>query len=127
MQTIITDIRCIISATDHAGLETRVSSNELIVDTTPPVLGRIELETASTTRWIEGDILSFQLLDFTDEESGIDKYVTFVGSSRYATDILAETETVNKLTEISLEGTDVSDGHFYYLGAKVNFKGALEY
>ena len=75
------------------------------------------------SNWVNDNILSFTLLEFTDQESGIDKYITFVGSSRYRTDVLPESEHDSKVVELNLGNGDVLDGHTYYLGAKVRQMG----
>ena len=109
----------IVVATDHAGLHTRVSSEKLIVDITPPIVGRIFLKTETVSNWISDGILTIQILDFSDEESGIDKYMVHVGSSKYKMDILSQSDHAGDMIQLSLQGTDVMDGHFYYLGLKV--------
>ena len=109
----------IISATDYAGLQTRVTSEEIVVDITPPVPGQIVIDSLSSTRWISGDVLRVLLMDFLDKESGIDYFAVFVGSFNYRMDIVAETTYRDDVIEINLQDTNMMDGHVYYLGAKV--------
>ena len=109
----------IFSATDYAGLQTRVTSEEIVVDITPPVPGQIVIDSLSSTRWISGDVLRVLLMDFLDKESGIDYFAVFVGSFNYRMDIVAETTYRDDVIEINLQDTNMMDGHVYYLGAKV--------
>ena len=104
-----------ILATDHAGLHTRVSSEKLVVDITPPSVG----EVVTMSKWISDFVLEIQLLNWSDHESGIDKYITFVGSSRYTMDILSESEHTGETMVFDLHGTPILDGHLYYLSVKV--------
>ena len=116
----ITTALLFIVATDHAGLSTRVSSEELVVDYTPPNVGRISSDMLKMSEWISGDLLSLQLLDFADDESGLDYFMVHVGSAPYRTDILTETMFKSDIFEIDLHNMPVLDGYVYYVGAKVS-------
>ena len=109
------------AAEDHAGLKTSVSTDEFMVDSTPPTAGKIELNTIAVSNWVKDSIFDVTLLGFTDSESTIDKYIVFLGSSRFRADVIAEREYDNNIVEINLEDTSVSDGHTYFLGAKVGY------
>ena len=110
----------IFVATDHAGLSTKVSSEELVVDNTPPNVGRISSDMLMLSEWISGDRLSLLLLDFTDDESGLDYFMVHVGSAAYKTDILTETMFKSDIIELDFLNMPVLDGNIYYIGAKVN-------
>ena len=117
---MLTQLLSNLSATDHAGLETRATSEELVVDLTPPTVGRIVVDSLMLTRWISDDMLRVVLMDFSDEESGMDYFTIFVGSSSYSMDIVSETRYTDNLIEINLQNTDMMDGHVYHIGAKVS-------
>ena len=115
---VITASLC-FAATDHAGLSTRVSSEELVVDYTPPNVGFISSDMLMSSEWISGGLLSLQLLDFNDDESGLDYFMVHIGSAPYKTDILTETIFKSDIIDLDLLSMSVLDGYVYYVGVKV--------
>ena len=111
-----------ISARDQAGLETSVCTDEFMIDTTPPSTGTVELDTFVRSNWVKDSIFCVSLGEFIDDESTIDKYITFLGSSWFRADIIQEREYDSNEVEINLEEATVIDGHIYYLGAKVGYE-----
>ena len=108
-------------AMDHAGLHTRITSDPLVVDTTPPLVGRITTKEEKMSIWISGSVFEFQLTDFSDQESGIAYYVTHVGSAHHKVDIMPERQHTNNIITLHLQDMSVMDGHFYFLGCKVYY------
>ena len=109
----------IIIAYDHVRLSKSISSEQLIVDTTPPTLGHISSTSLTALKWLAENHLRVHVTNFIDDESGIDYYVATIGSSRQYADVIPETTYRNDLMEIDLEDAPLLDGHTYYLGIKV--------
>ena len=69
--------------------------------------------------WISGNVLSLQLVDFSDRDSGLDYFMVHVGSAPYKTNIMKETLFSRDIIELDLQSLPVLDGYVYYAGAKV--------
>ena len=106
-------------ANDHAGLNTSVVSKEVVVDTSPPIVGHIVQDGVSRTGWINSNILRARLFSFEDLESGIDHFVAYVGTSDYNDDVVKATKFNSVRLELLLNNTIV-DGHLYFLRVKVS-------
>ena len=90
-----------------------------MVDTTPPIAGRLSSNMLMNSDWISGDALTLQLVDFSDGESGLDYFLVHVGSAPYKTNIMRETLFGRDIIELDLQILPVHDGYVYYVGAKV--------
>ena len=106
-------------AHDQAGLNKSISSEQLIVDTTPPFSGHIRCSSLTASKWFGGNVLNIHLTDFYDDESGIDFYSISVGSHYHTADVLQQTTYRQDLIDINLDDAHMTDGHTYYLGVKV--------
>lgn len=111
----------LISAKDQAGLNRTVTSNQLIVDTSPPVTGQIVIDDLGQTAWVSSNIVRARLLSFEDFESGIDYFMANIGSSGFDDNVFEATKFYNDKLEFVMK-EDVVDGHTYFLRVKVCWK-----
>ena len=88
-------------ATDLAGLSTTVLPRPLLVDTTPPTAGRIELDLRNNL-YVSSDSLSLHLTGFRDEESGIDHFKIGIGSHKDINDVVANSKYYGDFVVIDL-------------------------
>lgn len=115
----------ILTATDHAGNAASAFSNELIVDTSPPLSGKIQISTIGHTPdassvYLSNDSITVHLSGFDDDESGIDHFEIGVGSQAFFTDILPAQIYNDSNLVVSLQDIDIKDGHIYHIAAKVS-------
>ena len=104
---------------DHAGLCTSVTSEELIVDTSMPAVGKLLNEQAYHSNWIMSDVLKVRLIGFADDESGIDHFLAYIGSSDHSNDIMSTVEFKTDLLEFTLDEGKFKDGNVYSLTVTV--------
>lgn len=107
-----------VKATDHAGHSTTSVSQELIVDTTPPLLGRIHIgDLAEDTIYISYGTMKLHLTGFMDSESGISEFEIGIGSQANMNDIIS-LKTLSSPITIQLDEQQLFDGHEYFINAK---------
>ena len=82
---------CLALAHDQTGLNKSITSDKLVVDTTPPSNGQLSCSSLMASKWFGGGMLSIHIKDFYDGESGIDYYVVTIGSSYHTANIVQET------------------------------------
>lgn len=115
-----------VQAYDNLGRVSAKTSNPLILDLTPPVVGTIYIgtftqgATSGTSRLYTADI-RVHWIDFTDEESGVSEYEWSVGTREGFSDILGYTILTDTTAE--LYGSQISsvyDGITLYISVKVS-------
>ena len=74
------------------------------------------------SEWISGEVLTLQLVDFSDGESGLDYFLVHVGSAPYKTNIMRETLFSGEIIELNLRSLPILDGYVYFVGAKVSLQ-----
>ena len=104
----------LFKAFDYAGNAGIVYSDELIVDSSPPVDGNIVLDD-----YVRSSTLRLHMRQFYDHQSGIGLYRVGIGSRPDVTDILQLHIHSSNDVEISLDSSQVIDGHTYFVIAQV--------
>ena len=105
---------------DYANNERSVTSEEFVVDSSPPATGVVLFDGRdSVTNYITGSTLRLRLERFYDHHSGIDHYNVGVGSSPDMADVVLLLNYQSNLIDISLALTGVVDGHKYYIIVQV--------
>jgi len=98
-----------------------VSSEEFVVDTSPPIDGIVLFDGLDReTNYITSSMLRLRLERFYDHHSGIDQYNVGVGSSPDMADVVPIFNYQSDLLDISLALTGIVDGHTYYVIVQVN-------
>jgi len=105
---------------DYANNERFVTSEEFVVDSSPPVDGMILFDGLDReTNFIIGLTIRLRLERFYDHQSGIDHYHVGVGSSPDMADLVPLLNYQSNIIDISLASTGIVDGHTYYVIVQV--------
>ena len=105
---------------DYADNKRSVSSEEFIVDASPPVDGIILLDGLDRNRgYIQRSTMRIRLERFYDRHSGIGHYSVGVGSRPDMANVVPLFNYQTNQIDISLEEAGVADGHLYYLIVQV--------
>ena len=104
----------LFTAFDYAGNAGIVYSDEFVVDSSPPVDGNIVLDD-----YVRSSTLRLHMRQFYDPQSGIGLYKVGIGSRHDVTDILQLNKHYSNDVEISLDSSQVIDGHTYFVIAQV--------
>jgi len=108
------------SAMDYAGNVRTVSSEELIVDSSPPMNGIILINDAvKGTYLLPSSTMRLRLQKFYDHHSGIDHFNVGIGSTSDTADVLQFDKYTSHLIDVSLEKADIVDGHTYFVTVQV--------
>ena len=107
---------------DYANNERSVSSEEFVVDSSPPVDGVILFDGIDVgTGYITGSTIRLRLERFYDHHSGIDHYNVGVGSSPDMADVVQLSSYQSNQIDISQKPSDIIDGHTYYVIVQVTW------
>lgn len=113
----------ISQATDYAGLESVIVSDEFIVDTSPPSTGTILLEPEmiemSTINYINTDNIVMHLYGFEDKESGISNFEVGVGTRMLLNDVLPLRRYNETYVQLQLAEKLFKDGNTYFINIMV--------
>ncbi|KAH3802480.1 hypothetical protein DPMN_156158 [Dreissena polymorpha] len=103
-----------VIATDYAGLSTSSESLELIIDTSPPLFGRITiLNNLQSNIFINQELTTVRFEGFSDPHSGLDYFNVGIGTIEGITDINSETKVFTDYFELNL--AQMIDGHLYFI------------
>jgi len=112
----------LLSAKDYAGNERVVTSEEFIVDSSPPVNGFISLgDISKETNFIHSSSLSLHLQQFYDHHSGIGHFKIGVGSRSEIADVLQFSKYETNHIDITIDHAGIMDGHTYFVIVQVLF------
>ncbi|XP_053400343.1 uncharacterized protein LOC123557990 [Mercenaria mercenaria] len=110
-----------VKAFDYVGLEGVAFSTKFIVDTTPPVPGRIliepEMSDINTVTFIDRADLFLHLTEYTDDESGLAYFEIGVGTHFFLNNIMSLTKYDTNAVHLKLGGS-VFDGCTYFVNVK---------
>lgn len=109
--------------TNYAGLTAISSSEEIMVDVSPPRQGEIVVNTNHYPR-IEVPVitsrhLSIYLTGFVDEQSGISYFQVGIGTHELVDDLMPMTDYIEESIKFSLNEEQLVDGYGYYILATV--------
>ncbi|XP_052788806.1 uncharacterized protein LOC128223569 [Mya arenaria] len=114
-----------VKAVDFAGHETKVSSDEVLVDTTPPFVGDIHIQSnLYSPRYFSSHILSVRLSNFMDHESGIDFFEVCIGTYVNLCDTVESKQESVDVIEIAMENA-LRDGSTYFINVKAFNRAGL--
>ncbi|XP_053399191.1 uncharacterized protein LOC123558304 [Mercenaria mercenaria] len=118
-----------VRARDHAGNSATSVSNAYIVDISSPTRGQVQAVSYDLYNgnilYVSKDEIAVHLSDFKDDESGIDYFELWLGSKPYLMDILPKSIYHDVIIDLNLIGTDITDGHIYYIAAKAVNRAGL--
>jgi hypothetical protein len=95
-----------VTATNGAGKSTKVTSDGVTVDNTPPKQGTVVVSnTTSGVKYLFGDDdIHAYWIDFEDKESGIEHYEVAICDARNLTNCPQPYTTVNNATHVQIAG-----------------------
>jgi len=105
-----------------------VSSEEFVVDSSPPFDGVILLDGIDVgSGYITGSTIRLRLERFYDHHSGIDHYNVGVGTSPDMADVVQLSSYQSNQIDIVLMAPDIIDGHTYYVIVQVTWTCQIYY
>ena len=104
------------AAIDFSGLETKVSSSAIFVDTTPPTAGTVSVSGGDRGHFGKNSDVTWQ--SFDDKESGISHYEWCTSSDRRSCDIQAR--RVTKKSHGIINFGNLLSGHVYFFLVEVS-------
>ena len=106
-------------AYDHAGMSNSKTTDELIVDVTPPFVGEIAFsDVVRNNRYVSSDF-TVHLNGFYDDESGIAYFELVFGKQLGVADVQKAKKYNTDKIEVCLKDISALDGSTYYIMAKV--------
>ena len=107
------------TAYDHAGMSTTKSTEELVVDTTPPMVGELRLnDDVAYSSYVSSDF-TLELHGFHDDESGIEYFELAFRNQPGVANIRKGTRYTTDNIYVSLNDISASDGFTYHMMVKV--------
>jgi len=110
----------LLQGKDYANNKRSVTSEEFIVDSSPPVDGIILFDGLDrATHYIQDTTIRLRLERFYDNHSGIAHYKVGVGSTPDMADVILLFSHQSNLIDILLASTRIVDGYTYFVIVQV--------
>ncbi|WAR13865.1 hypothetical protein MAR_003970 [Mya arenaria] len=114
-------------AHDYAGFQTKSVSDEVVIDRSPPAIGKLILnnQLLNNNTLIATFDIHVELVDFTDYESGIDGFEVYISTKPDTVDISSMRRFNENTFDISLRSSLFLEGVEYYIHAQAINRAGL--